>query len=286
MVPMSGESLLRIGAFARASYLSIKALRAYHEVGLLVPALIDPQTGYRSYSVAQLTDAAVIRKLRALDVPLASIRQVLDARDPEVTRKVLSEHGALLDERLEALRSTVDQLQVALATPAAHTPVHRRWEPACTVLSLDGTVAEAEWPSFLDHARAVLQAAAAASGAVVAGPFGGCYPPLVDDDVQEVVAFLPVDEPPLLPIEHRSAGVRVGELPACEVAVLGHQGSYDDLEVSYRTLGAWVGTNAEPSDLPVRELYLVGPADTDDPDALRTEICWPVTAQDQRAAQR
>lgn len=42
--------LLRIGEFSRASWLSIKALRAYHEMGLLVPAEIDPPTGYRSYS--------------------------------------------------------------------------------------------------------------------------------------------------------------------------------------------------------------------------------------------
>src|SRR4051812_6952132 len=91
---MPDESLLRIGPFSRASSLSVKALRSYHEAGLLVPAAVDPQTGYRSYSAAQLTDATVIRRLRELDVPLEAIRQVLEARDPAITRKVLSEHGA------------------------------------------------------------------------------------------------------------------------------------------------------------------------------------------------
>jgi hypothetical protein len=51
------NALLRIGDFSRASSLSVKALRAYHEAGLLVPADVDPRSGYRSYSVAQLTDA-------------------------------------------------------------------------------------------------------------------------------------------------------------------------------------------------------------------------------------
>jgi effector-binding domain-containing protein len=81
---------------------------------------------------------------------------------------------------------------------------------------------------------------------------------------------------PLLPAEARAAGVRVGELPAADVAVLAHAGRYDTVDDSYRRLGAWVAEHAEPADLPVRELYLVNPGDTDDPDELRTEICWPV----------
>ena len=69
---------------------------------------------------------------------------------------------------------------------------------------------------------------------------------------------------------------RSGELPATEVAVVEHLGDYDDLEDTYRDLGAWVATHGEPVDLPVRELYLVGPGDTDDPVEYRTEICWPI----------
>jgi DNA-binding transcriptional MerR regulator len=270
--------LLRIGPFSRASSLSIKALRAYHEAGLLAPAAVDPQTGYRSYSLAQLTDAAVIRRLRQLDVPLEAIRMVLDARDPAVTRKVLAEHGVVLEERLAATQRAVDQLYVALEAPALHTPVHRRREEARTTLTCMGTVSEVEWVPFLEQAHRLLSDAVIASGAVIDGVFGACYPTLVEDDAQEVTAFLPVTAAPLLSAPLRSAGVRVGELPAAEVAVMAHLGSYDSLDDSYRNLGAWVAANAEPADLPVRELYLVGVGDTDDPDAFRTEIHWPIRA--------
>jgi len=108
------------------------------------------------------------------------------------------------------------------------------------------------------------------------GPFGGCYPTLLDDDAQEVVAFLPVAAAPLLPPASLSAGVQVGELPATDVAVVAHHGAYDDMDDTYRNLGAWVAEHAEPADLPVRELYVVGRTETDDPDELRTELCWPV----------
>lgn len=282
MSPVSGPPLLRIGPFARASSLSIKALRAYHEAGLLVPAEVDPLTGYRSYSIDQLADAAIIQRLRQLDVPLEAIGEVLDARDPEVTSKVLTEHGKVLEERLSAVQRTIDELSVALDAPTLHTPVHRREEEGRVVLTLTATVSGSEWMPFLDRARTLLAEAAVAAAAVVAGPFGGCYPPMVDEDAQEVVAFLPVASAPLLPSSSRAAGVRIGELPAGEVAVLAHRGTYDTMEDTYRTLGAWVATHAEPADLPVRELYLVGPAETDDPDALRTEFCWPIRPSDGR----
>jgi DNA-binding transcriptional MerR regulator len=277
---MPRDALLRIGDFSRASSLSVKALRAYHEAGLLVPADVDPRTGYRSYSVAQLTDAAIIRRLRLLDVPLEGIRNVLDARDPAVTKKVLSDHGAVLQERLTVMQRSIDELQGALDTPALHTPVHRRREPAFTVLAITGTVSESTWVAFLDRAFATLSETAAASGSIIVGPFGGCYPTLLDDDAQEVVAFMPVADAPLVPPPSRAAGVQVGDLPATEMAVVAHHGTYDDIDDTYRNLGAWVAEHAEPADLPVRELYVVGRADTDDGDELRTELCWPLRNSD------
>jgi DNA-binding transcriptional MerR regulator len=270
------ENLLRIGPFSRASSLSVKALRAYHESGLLVPADVDPSTGYRSYSVAQLTDATIIRRLRQLDLPLESVREVLDARDPAVTKKVLAEHGAVLEERLTAMQRAIDELSVAVEAPALHTPVHLRHEPASTVLTFMGTVSEAEWQPFLEQSLGLLSDAAAMSGAIIEGPYGGCYPTLLDDDAQDVVAFIPIAAAPLLAGPSRSAGVQVGELPATDVAVLAHYGKYDTMDDTYRKLGAWVAERAEPADLPVRELYVVGFADTDEPDDFRTEICWPI----------
>jgi len=270
--------LLRIGEFARASWLSIKALRAYHEMGLLVPAEVDPRTGYRSYSGGQLVEAAVIRRLRQLDVPLESIRAAIDARDPAVTQKVLAEHAVDLEERLAALRRTIDDLQLAVDSPDAHTPVHRRHERSCIVLTCSGTVREDEFEGFLERSRALLMDAAVAGGAVVAGSFGGCYPPPREDDAQDVVAFLPVEVAPLVPAGFRSAGVQVADLPATDVAVLVHVGGYEALEDSYRVLGMWVAAHGEPADLPVREIYVVGEPNADTNEDYRTEICWPIRA--------
>jgi serine/threonine protein phosphatase PrpC len=67
-------ALMSSGEFARTSGLTRKALRLYDELGLLTPARVDPQSGYRFYAPAQLEQARLVAWLRRLGMPLASIR--------------------------------------------------------------------------------------------------------------------------------------------------------------------------------------------------------------------
>ncbi len=68
---------LSIGEFSVRSRLSPKALRLYQELGLLEPAAVDPDTGYRSYQPAQLERAHLIALLRRIALPLAEIKAIL-----------------------------------------------------------------------------------------------------------------------------------------------------------------------------------------------------------------
>lgn len=275
------DGLMAIGTFSRASQLSIKALRAYHEAGILVPARVDPGTGYRSYHSTQLTDAAVILRLRALDLPLPRVREVVHARDPEVTRRVLAEHAAAMQARLDDVTRIVGELQTGVELPAAHTPVHVRDEPAAHTLAIRGAVTEDTFSTFLDAARDELIEAAERCHTAPLGPFGALYPAeIAGEDAEPVEAFVPVGAPPaLLPERGR---VRMSELPAARTAVLVHAGDYESIGDSYRRLGAWVAHNAAPAPLQVREIYLVGSDHTDDPGRFRTEIQWPLAADPPR----
>jgi DNA-binding transcriptional MerR regulator len=84
--------MLSIGRFADASGLTVKALRHYDEIGLLVPAHVDSETGYRYYDPGQIEAAVAIRRLRALELPLEQIRTLLDA-DADGFRAGLAAHG-------------------------------------------------------------------------------------------------------------------------------------------------------------------------------------------------
>jgi DNA-binding transcriptional MerR regulator len=254
--------------------LSIKALRAYHEQGLLVPAEIDPATGYRAYATGQLLDAAVLRRLRELDVPLRRIRDVLDARDPSVTERVLAEHARLMQQRLDDTLRIIDQLQRGLDEPALHTPIHERDEPARHALMRDGQVSGDEFGAFLDESFARLFATAERFGATTVDVPGGLYAQEIADDIgEDVIAYVPIASPVSVPV---GSGVRLGEVPATRVAAAVHLGGYADIGETYRHLGRWVAEHSAPRALAVRERYVVS---TPSPEhEFVTEIHWPVRA--------
>lgn len=270
---MAAPPLLRTGEFARASSLSVKALRLYHQMGLLVPAVVDPTTGYRAYSPDQLTNAAIIRVLREVGVALADIQAILDSRDLGLVRKVLAEQAERFQAGLDAVAGLVDDFSLG-AEPADLTDVVLRTEPESLVLAVDGSPSMADIVPFLARGAALLEEAARASGAVIAGSIGACYPPQIDDDRQDMTVFLPIAAPVLLQAEARHAGVHIDELPACDVAVVEHCGPYWELESYYRRLGAWVAFHAVASAEPVREVYRTH-IDVNATDAV-TELQWPI----------
>lgn len=72
------HALVTIGDFAREAGLTPKALRLYDDLGLLPPAEVDPDSGYRRYAPSQLAPARLVASLRLLGMPLARITRVLD----------------------------------------------------------------------------------------------------------------------------------------------------------------------------------------------------------------
>ncbi|MFE0802598.1 protein phosphatase 2C domain-containing protein [Streptomyces sp. NPDC058812] len=80
--------LLTIGAFAKASRLSPKALRLYDELGLLTPARVDPVTGYRLYAPEQTDGARLVAWLRRLGMPLVRIQYVCSLGDAAAAREI------------------------------------------------------------------------------------------------------------------------------------------------------------------------------------------------------
>jgi DNA-binding transcriptional MerR regulator len=274
---------MSIGVFSTATLISIKALRLYHEQGLLVPAAVDASTGYRSYRVSQIGDAHVVKRLRDLGLPLSAVGEVLRARDPEVTRKVIAEHEHAMRAQLTELTRLVDEAQRAVALPTSQTPVFVRDEPAQHVLAVSELVtdpAHDAYAAFLDDAYRRIWTCVERLGPAVTGAAGALYPPKIESDTEIVTAFVPVSAPVVLDDEAVSAHVINMLVPAATVAVLTHAGSYRTMASTYGPLAAWVVTHAVPADTEVREHYVVSTDPSSGhllPDEeLRTEIAWPV----------
>src|SRR5215813_5164563 len=111
MESLQSTDLMPIGRFSRLTGLSVKALRHYDELGLLRPASVDEQTGYRLYSTAQVEIAETIRRLRRLEVPLDDISTLLATDDPALVRRVLVDHQRRTAMRSRELKTVLQRLQ-------------------------------------------------------------------------------------------------------------------------------------------------------------------------------
>jgi DNA-binding transcriptional MerR regulator len=262
---------LTIGGFSQITHLSVKTLRRYHEAGLLEPDEIDPYTGYRYYSTAQVPAAQVIRRFRDLGMPVREIGAVLATDDPDARSALIARHLARLEERLDQTRAAVSSLHRLLTPAVPPIEVELRAVPATPVAAIRATVGLDEVLDWYGGAMAELDRTLRARRLEPAGTCGGLYDDeLFTDERGDAVVFVPVADPP-------AAGrVHPYTVPAAELAVTVHRGPHDDIDVSYGALGTYVAEHALVVAGPVREYYLVGPRDTGDAASWRTEIGWPV----------
>ncbi len=94
-----------IGQMARECALSVSALRFYDGAGVLVPARVDPASGYRSYSDEQVTSARLIARLRRVGMPIAEICLVLEhQRNRSTVQQILQTHLTRLEDGLADAR--------------------------------------------------------------------------------------------------------------------------------------------------------------------------------------
>jgi DNA-binding transcriptional MerR regulator len=103
-----------IGEMARASGLTVSALRFYDRVGVLVPAVVDPHTGYRRYADSQLPAARLVARLRRVGMPLVDIVEVLRLWPDRAARVLLDAHLRRLEDGLADARNEISRVHALL----------------------------------------------------------------------------------------------------------------------------------------------------------------------------
>jgi effector-binding domain-containing protein len=190
---------------------------------------------------------------------------VLAARDPAVTRRVLAEHQARMQDRLARTAQILDTMDSLLSDPAAVTrlAVTERDFAATPAFTVTGEVAEASFAEFLDDAYGRLFAAVERAGASPSGPPGALFPVEYRDEPTPITAYVPAPTGP-------------DSLPGGRFAVATFVGPYESMAAGYRALGAWLAGTGLAIGGRVREEYLIGPGDGVPASEYRTEIAWPI----------
>lgn len=116
-------AMLNIGPFAQITGLSVKALRHYADKNVLIPAEVDPASGYRRYGEHQIADGILLQALRRADVPLSEIAETIaSGGGAERATDVL----AAQRDRTLAERSREDQAfaEAAMILDSLSIPAH------------------------------------------------------------------------------------------------------------------------------------------------------------------
>jgi DNA-binding transcriptional MerR regulator len=251
------ENLIPIGQFAAASQLSPKALRLYDDNGLLRPALVDPDSGYRFYRLEQLRSARLIGLLRSAGMPLVEIRRVLDDPNPIGRVVRIDEYEAALAGELADRRRVLDYVRRFMEEEQMFE-VQVKQVPEVPYVSRSKRVRVAELEPFIVGTITELSQAHEA-----AGPAFTIYHGEVNEEADgPVEVCVPV-----------AGGEK--RLPAAEVAyavAVGGQCEFPEIIGAYDAVAGWAKQRGRELDGPPREIYLSDPSHEEP----RMEIAWPI----------
>ncbi len=109
------EQLLSIGKMAEINGVTIPTLRLYDKNGLLKPAYIDPNSGYRYYTLQQTARLDIIAYMKELGMSLGEIRSVLQKEDIALIEGILARKNEQLHEQMRRLKERHDAVERAIS---------------------------------------------------------------------------------------------------------------------------------------------------------------------------
>lgn len=270
--------MFTIGQFSKVTGLPVKTLRFYHERGLLVPAAIDRESGYRFYDDASLERARMITTLRGFEFSLDEIATILAGADDEgeILEHLEKQKGVLAEKmaRHAEMAKTMDRIiasereaQTLRASQGKkHEPVIKEIGAQLVGgIRINGRYPECG-PAFATLGRKL--------GRHLSGKALSLY---YDGEYKEDGA----DFEPCMPVKRRVEveGIDVRELSAVRCVTLIHEGPYDTLGRSYEMAFAFAEKRGLNLLLPTREVYIKGPGMIfkGNPKRYLTEIQLPIS---------
>jgi DNA-binding transcriptional MerR regulator len=254
--------MFSIGDFARHGRVSVRMLRHYDALGLLRPAHVDRQSGYRSYDAAQLSRLNRIVALKELGFTLQQVGSILDDKvSVGELRGMLRLRQAELHAQISTDTARLARVEARLriiesegAMPADDVQIKRI--PAVRVAELTA-IADSFEPESISPVIGPLYDRLfqdlGQTGVTPAGPGIAYYSDATAPEGAVVVhAAVPVNAEPA-----PGQPFTIVDLPEVEqAATIVHRGSMDDVMPTIQSLAQWIEANGYRSLTYNRELYL------------------------------
>ncbi|RIK83858.1 MAG: MerR family transcriptional regulator [Planctomycetota bacterium] len=250
--------MFTIGEFSKITGLPVKTLRFYHEKGLIVPAAVDPATGYRYYDLRSAETARVIAALRRLEFTLDDIAAILaDCTADEDLLAYLTRQREVLAQRVQRYAAALADVDKLIQREQS---AQEEQKMAAETLQVEEKDLE---PSLVAGVRMKGRYSDCGQGFSQLGKRVGRYiagKPLClyyDGEYREEDA----DFEPCMPIRRHvtAEGVNVRQLPGGHCVSLLHRGPYEELGRSYARVLQYAKQRGYEVTLPTREVYIKGP---------------------------
>lgn len=266
--------MMSIGHFSRASRLSLKALRLYDSLGLLPPARVDDETGYRYYEESQLARARLIAMLRQLDMPLNGISMVLDRTGASAAR-ALNTYWREVEADTVVKRNLLARVEkYLLGEEEIMHEVDTRRVLEQKVISIERRTLADELPNVIREAGKRLIGHAAASGQAQTGPMMVIYHGQVTMDADGPVEVCVPVAGAVEPVDD----IRVRIEPAHSEAfarITKAQVEFPEILSAYDSVQAWLEQNGKEFAMwSPREVYFADWVELGEHDPA-CDIAWP-----------
>lgn len=266
------RNLMSIGQFSLLTRLTVRALRLYDKLGILVPAYVDPDSGYRYYAVDQAETAAWIGALRAIDLPLDDVRDVLET--PVQTTRTLEIHASRLRHRRDESERALELLRtIQEGVEPLNVPIEIREVQPARGISIELETSMDKIGEALGTALPRLGSILQANGQRGGNDFAAYPDEEFDPQHMHVVAGISYDGE--LPAQEED-GIAIREFGGGRSIVATLNGPYDGMSQAWQEAWTWLAEHGHERRGTAYELYRIGFAESSNPEEFVTEIIIPI----------
>ena len=266
----TGDTLYKIGMFAAMNHMTVKTLRFYEEQGLLMPALIHPETGYRYYTLSQMAVLHQISALKQAGFTLEEIAHINAGADEE---------AVLLKKKAELLAKIADLTrQIAVVDgylskkkTGLSAPVLIKTIPQTTVAFMQ--IRLESYDCLFDR-MPEMGTLMEKAGCECALP-EYCFTAYPEAGYKDADILVDICES-VVAAKKENGNLRFKTLPEIQAACVFHKGSYRTFAESYETVLRYIEENGYEIAGEIRESYIDGVWNKDDESQWLSEIQVPV----------
>lgn len=270
--------MLSIGEFSKICNVSTKTLRYYDEIGLILPNKINPENGYRYYSIEQLETMLLINRLKSYHFSLEEIKVILESEEiqEETLFHALNQKKKQMERKARELADTLTQLNDDLSNIKQGKSILSYLDdiqvqlvdvPTMNLLFLRKMVQQDEFAEAYQNCYGALFQKIQQEHLTILGP------PMVLFHGSEFTPY-GLDTEFAIPVKEYVTGTRDFTPGLCLKTVV--TGSYSDLSSVYTKQLEWATQEGYESNNPLYEIYVTDPSQVTQESDLITEVYYPV----------